>query len=252
MAHARSRGEGKEPYLFVAPSPATKYLTFQAYLEGGEARKITFPQPGPDWLSSSGGGDMRQSRAGGPERGSRAWTQAYTPRGSAGLPKPLEGLLPTPSRPPCLGASHFRPRRLSLYTSFKWGQVKCGFSGQGLEGSLHPGLCLCPKIRTQPPAFPKSRGEASASILARARQPPRLCSRRDGGGPFFPLDPYSVSQSHKWDNLGKSGAAWKCAVKEPHQDQRGERVLGALHVGLTVRIRMLVLAARKLTLQMCR
>ena len=58
--------------------------------------------------------------------------------------------------------------------------LKCGFSGQGLEGSLHSRLFLCPKIRTQRPAFPKSRGEASASVLARAWQPPRLCSRRDG------------------------------------------------------------------------
>lgn len=59
------------------------------------------------------------------------------------------------------------------------------------------------------------------------------CLLLPGWSPFFPPDSSSVSQSHKRENSGKSGAAWKLAVKELHQARQGESVLGALHEGLS-------------------
>ena len=60
----------------------------------------------------------------------------------------------------------------------------------------------------------------------------QVCLLSPGWSPFS-LDSSSISQSHKRENLGKSGAAWKLTVKDPHQTRRDERVLGALHEGLS-------------------
>ncbi|XP_057566801.1 uncharacterized protein LOC130838031 [Hippopotamus amphibius kiboko] len=84
------------------------------------------------------------------------------------------------------------------------------------------------------------RSERCVQLLRQreVRLPPQfplgnpVCLLPPGWSPFFPLDSSSVSQSHKRENLGKSGEAWKLAVKEPHQARRGEKVLGALHEGL--------------------
>ena len=55
-----------------------------------------------------------------------------------------------------------------------------------------------------------------------------VCLLSLGWSPFSP-DSSSVSQSHKRENLGKSGTAWKLTIKDLHQARRDERVLGALH-----------------------
>lgn len=93
LAHARYRGwVGEGPYLAVAPRPASKYLTFQAYLEGAGPRGI-FPLP-PDLigLALPGGPDKQaESRVDSPERGCRAMTPAYAPKGRHWSPQLLEG-----------------------------------------------------------------------------------------------------------------------------------------------------------------
>lgn len=231
LAQARFRVDGGGVLTRCRAQPREQIFDIPGLSRGGRGLKSDIsPSPGLDWLSASGGGDQQTGPGGRSREGQPRVDTRLPPRGSAGCPKSLEAVFPIPSRPPCPGANHFRPRRLNLYPSSGEG-LQCGFSVQGLGGSLYSGLFLCPKVGTQRPACPKSGGEAPACFRLGLGSPISLFP--PGWSPFFTLHSYSVSQSHKWENLGKSGAAWKRAGKELHKGRRGERVLGVLHAGLS-------------------
>lgn len=166
---------------------------------------------------------------GGSERGSRAWTHPYTPRGRAGRWKPLEELSTSHSLQAAVSRCESLPTRAPQPLSFKWGRTaSVGSVGKVSEAPSTPGSI---SVR-------RSGRSALLFLNRKVRLPPQFRLRLDnpmslllpGWSPFFPPDSYLVSQSHKW---GKSQAAWKLAVKEPHQDRRGETILGALHAGLS-------------------
>lgn len=210
-----------------------KYLTFQAYLEWGEARKATFPPPpGLIGLALLGVRTSGQARVGGPERGSRAWRHAYT-QGEALVARSLwkNCLLPRPSRPPCPGANHFRPRSLSLYPS-SGDALQCGFNGQGLRNPPPPQAFSLSKGPDSAPCFPKSGGEAPASVSARAWQlpifvPAGLESLLPAG---FLIQFLSHINGKIWRSPGRPGAS-------PRSTRR--KGAGSSPRG-TIRIRMLV------------
>lgn len=110
---------GEGPYLAAALSPVNKYLTFQTYLEGGEAPKASFPPP-PVLIGLALPGWEQADRPGwAVQREAAARGHTATPQGEVLVAGSLwkNCLLPTPCRPPCPGANHFQPRRLSLYPS---------------------------------------------------------------------------------------------------------------------------------------
>lgn len=88
----RTRAPGwmsEGPYLAVAPRPANKYLTFQAYLEGAGPGKRHFPPPpGMIGLALPGVGTSGQVRWA-VQRAAAADT-LYIPRANAGRPNPLD------------------------------------------------------------------------------------------------------------------------------------------------------------------
>lgn len=149
---------GAGPDLAAAPGPASKYLTFQAYLEGGEARKATFPPPpGPAGLAFPG--------VGGPERAAARGHQATPAPGEARtvcFPLPPGGR--DTSDP---GAS---VPILPMGTRRSVGSV-CKASEPPHPPHTHPGRVRCPRVPAQRPAFPKPRGEAPASVSARSWPP---------------------------------------------------------------------------------
>lgn len=161
MAHARAGGAG--PDLAAAPGPASKYLTFQTYLEGGEARKATLPPP-PGPIGSAFPG------VGGPERGSGAWTPGYSPRGCAGRRKP-EGLSASHSLQAAVSRCEALPTPALQSLSFRGGRAGAWVQGARRRRPPPPGRVRHSRVPERRPAFPKSRGDAPASVSARSGPP---------------------------------------------------------------------------------
>lgn len=154
--------------------PHEQIFDIPALSRGGGAQTAKFPPPsGLIGLTLPRVGTREQARVCSPETHSRTPTAAYTLKGNNGRLKTLEELSTSNSLHAAVpGGSHFRFGRLSLF--IRQAGTQCGINGQGLRAhpppqpfrSLH-----CPKVRMQCPAFPKSRGAASASVSARAWQP---------------------------------------------------------------------------------